>query len=359
MNIGQDSFPLEFNMAGSPVVLVLDSVMNGFPSNSSFRQVEITVSVARVDTGGVGSFVFLVDAVSDRLCIDIASALRSMLFDIAYDYGWMERETVVYPSLTFKVECREKYMVDGNILFGETNTFMTGSRAVPGRVSEVDRLRLTSSIADSYGSLRFTTKPKSDMEIVPLGEYVATYSIGAEGGVVGTSRHMNTEGLHTLSDGRKVYVVPDDGAIFPLRFVNSMGVLDTATAICKEALSYNIQTESYSVTKHPDNLIPSGMDALKSGGRGKLSLSSGFVSRQWADWWTEEVMRATKCWIRYGSRYVKNGDELSLAPMWVPCIITPKDDEVVVYDRRSQSVCYVEFEAEICNEGSLLRGLLD
>ena len=345
-------------MVGSPVVLVLSDVLSSFPVGSTFRQVEITVTGVVEGEGETQSYVYLVDASSDRLNVDIASALRSMLFNIGYGSTWLDRDVINYPSVTFRVDYRTKYMVDGEIYYGESQLYNAECRAVPGRISEMDRLRINGHVADYYNLLRFTTKPSDGIEIVPVGENVVTHSIGQSSGVVGKTYTVDAAGVHTLADGRKVYGVVDDGTLFSLRFVNSMGVLDTATAICKEALSYSVQTEGYNLTTAPSNRLPSGMEALKRGGRGKLALSSGFVNRQWADWWAEEVMRTTKCWIKYGYQYSTNGNKYDDLPLWLPCILTPKDEDIVVYDRSSQGLCYVEFEAEIGIEGSLLRTVI-
>ena len=345
-------------MVGSPVVLVLSGVLSSFPVGSTFRQVEITVT-GQVEGGSDSrSYLFLVDVGGDELRVDIASALRSMLFDVGYDAAWLDRDVINYPSVTFRVDYRTKYMVDGEIYYGESQLYNSGCRAVPGRISEMDRLRINGHVADYYNLLRFTTKPSDGIEIVPVGENVVTHSIGQFSGVVGKTYTVDAAGVHTLADGRKVYGVVDDGTLFSLRFVNSMGVLDTATAICKEALSYSVQTEGYNLTTAPSNRLPSGMEALKRGGRGKLTMSSGFVSRQWADWWAEEVMRTTKCWIKFGNQYITTGDVVTVLPLWLPCILTPKDEEITVYDRSSLGLCSVEFKAEISLEGSLLRTVI-
>lgn len=346
-------------MAGSPVVLVLDGVQSGFPSNSTFRQVEVTVRCTHGDTGEERSFIFLLDVYGDTMRVDISSALRSMLFNTDYSYSWLNRASMTYPYVTFGVDCREKYMVDGSVYYGMTQSYRYDSRAVPGRISEMDRLRISGHVADYYTKLRFTAKPTTGLELVPKGEQVATYSVGSSGGIACTTATMDSEGLHTLADGRNVFVVEDDGNLFPLRFVNSMGVMDTATAFCREALSYEVTTESFTVTEAPSNLDPSGMEALKGEGIGTLTLSSGFVTRKWADWWAEEVMRTTKCWVRFGKQYHMTGDVIAVLPMWLPCILTPKDDETVVYDRSSQGLCYVPFEARICHTGSLMRSVMD
>lgn len=345
-------------MAGSPVVLVLDDVLSGFPSNSVFRQVELTVNVMLNTTGTSRQFPFLHDVSGDTLLVNLSTALRSMLDSVEYQSEWVDWDTVKYPFLTFSIDAREKYMVDGEIYYGHLQSFCANSKAVPGRISEMDRLRITNHVADYYNKLRFTGKPMDGVEIVPQNERVVTYEYSATQGVVGSGQTMSELGLHTLNDKRKVYVVPEDDSLFSLRFVNSYGVIDTATAICFESLAYKVSTAQYNLTKEPSNLKPSGMEAQKSGGKPTLTLSSGHVSRQWADWWAEEVMRTTKCWIKFGNSHRLMGDSWMVEPLWLPCILTPKDEEITVYDRSSLGLCSVEFKAEISLEGSLLRTVI-
>lgn len=358
MNIGANSFPKEFNMAGSPVVLVLTDVLSGFPMGSTFRQVEITVSCSRPDTSAQRDFVFSLDVSSDEVTVDIASAARSMLMDVNYRPAMLDWAQIEYPYVVLSVKYRAKYMLGGEVLYGVATEACQGTRVVAGRISEMDRLRVRSHVADYFTRLRFTTKPMDGMEIVPLNERVVTTKADAEGNVVGTALTMSSAGVNTLSDGRRVYVMEQDGTMFNLRFVNSMGVMDTATAICRESLSYGIQSESYSLATKPSNLDVPSMEALKSGGRAVFSMSSGFVSRKWADWWAEEVMRAQKCWLKFGKQRNLHGDVETVTDLWLPCILTPKDEEVQVYDRTGQNLYYVAFKLEVSAEGSLLRGLL-
>lgn len=357
--IGSDSFPSQFNMAGSPIVLVLDDVLSGFPSGSTFRQMEITVSAGRPDSGALRDFVFLVDVDSYTLRIDIASAIRSMLMDLEYTPSWLSNEVISYPYVEFSVKYREKYMVEGEIYYGATTDTYKGSRAVAGRVSEMDRMRISAHVADYIKKTDLCPKPWEGMEIVPVGGYVIrSYVDSTSKTAVGKPMLISKSGTVTTENGRNVYALDNDGTLFQLLFVNSLGVLDTATAVCKESLSYDITTDTFSMADYPSNLKVAGMEAIKSGGHPILGMSSGFVNRKWADWWVVEVMRARKCWVRFGKRYVVSGSLTTSEDFWIPCIVTPKDDNVVVYDRSSQDMCYVEFELEICYEGSLLRNIL-
>ena len=63
--------------------------------------------------------------------------------------------------------------------------------------------------------------------------------------------------------------------------------------------------------------------------------------------------------MRFGRQYHVTDDVIAVLPKWLPCILTPKDDETVVYDRSSQGLCYVPFEARICHTGSLMRSVMD
>ena len=355
--IGQDCFPVEFNMADSPIVLVLDGVLSGFPVGSVFRQMEITVPVKRSDTGESKEFVFLVDVDGSTLTVDIASAVRSALFDVEYKPLMLSQATVNYPYVSFSVKYREKYMMDGEIYYGSSTEINKGSMAVGGRISDLERLRVKAHVADYFTKLRFTTKPLDGMEIVPEGERVIVNGIASDGFLQGKTQQASGTGSRKLSDGRTIYVMENDGTMFPLVFVNSMGVLDTATAICREALSYGIESESFNLTGVPSNMKVYGREALKGGGRAVLTMSSGFVTRKWADWWAEEVMRTRKCWVKFGKQYNITGDVETVTDFWAPCILTPKDDTVQVYDRSEQQLHYVEFELEVCAEGSLLRSV--
>ena len=329
-HFGSNSFPTEFNFIENPIIVHVSSSEFAFPADSTFRQVVIKVDVHSTWDGKDSTYYFYADASAGTdLSVDISSALRGAMkgwepdastLNISYDTAF----DCDYPYATFSATLSEKYMQDG-IVYEIAGATREGAYAYYGGLSGYELLTFDSHAANFASGMFFTRKPKSG-EVHAVGD-ISTSSV-INTGVVRTHGEVIT-----TADFEK-------GELQQFLFVNSLGVLETVSAFSRESLAYGIESETKNLASAPAYFAKPNRTTHKTGGRGKLAMSSGFVTRDWADWWTTEFLMAKKYWMLYDGR-------------WLPVTVTPADDESTVYNKAEQRIPHVDFDVEIAVEGSI------
>lgn len=353
--IAANSYPLEWNFIDNPVVVGLTDFE--FPESTeeapvTFKQIVIQVDVTPTYEGATTkSYTFRSDiGEQTEVWIDISTALRS-----AMNVWHPSPDKVVtandgdiyleYPQATFTLKAHEVYLLDGAEWTGG-EVSVAEAKAFYGGLSEYELMSIGTHVADYYASMPFSKKPSDYNPMVGdiggVGDWrIVTYLTA--NGVVRSDIYSKTDGQ--LSEGEYRQFL----------FVNSLGVLETATALMRESLSYGIESEQKSLVTSPAYFASPNLTATKSGGRAVMQMSSGIVSREWVDWWTTEFLMASRYWMRMGSyRKMNTEGEWIDTPLWLPCTVTPADDEQLIYNRAEQRLPHVDFEVAISVGGSLL-----
>lgn len=96
---------------------------------------------------------------------------------------------------------------------------------------------------------------------------------------------------------RKVFVEdnPDRHQFF---FINSFGMLETASAVCYESKQKELSTTEYNRVQEPGFRPSSFHSADVTSKPDTWAMSTGFISREWAEWWTTEFLKSKKHWLR-------------------------------------------------------------
>lgn len=324
VTIGGDSFPSSFNFIENPVIVNVS--YSGFPGNSTFRQVVVKVSVTPTYDNVARVYSFCADASSgSSVAVDVSSALRAAM------NGWSPDEslarsgnTVYYEYASFTVTVSGKYMQNGDVVevAGQTSA---ESYAYYGGLNSYELFMESGHVENWHASLDFSRKPSGELKAG--GDLVSVSSVS--GNQVRTTFSESSDSHFTRQETRQFL------------FVNSLGVFETCTAMCLESLSYGISSETRNLVSAPAYFSKPDRTTHKTGSRGTMKMSSGTVSRAWADWWTTEFLMAKRYWMYYDGR-------------WLPVTITPSDDETLVYDRAEQRLPHVDFDVEIAVEGSVL-----
>ena len=324
VTIGGNSFPSSFNFIENPVIVNVS--YSGFPDDSTFRQVVVKVSVIPTFDNVARDYSFYADASSGSIvAVDVSSALRGAM------NGWSPDESQVknggsvsYAYASFVVTVSGKYMQNGDVVEIAGQTSGT-AYAYYGGLNNYELFTESRHVEDWHSSLDFSRKPSGELKA--NGDLISVSSFS--GSQVRTVFTASSDNRFTQQETRQFL------------FVNSLGVLETCTAMCMESLAYGIESEVKNLVSAPAYFAKPNRTTHKVGSRGVMKMSSGTVSRAWADWWTTEFLMAKKYWMQYDGR-------------WLPVTITPSDDETLVYDRSEQRLPHVDFEVEIAVEGSIL-----
>ena len=332
--------------AHSPVVIRVSGLKWPTETPSPFTVVRITVTYNnnevgrfRADTGGESEIVF-----------DISSALRAIWAD--YDFSQeaasanSNGSTIRgYRGYTFDVYT--EYLSDG--VFTQTHEGpIPGGACCIGKLTEWERRKASTDVSGlQLTNLRFgdaSTKPTSSPERV--GENSCTSWVGL--GANGTVSHFYAPGATMGNDSETEHapmVLRDSQPYVDFLFLNRRGAVETCSGLTMEAMDIDTEVTQYALVGRPSFAPARSLMAIGSENRRSWQMSSGPVTREWAEWWAMEFLGGEKklWWMKYPL--------YDPAAAYVPVTVTPAKKNVTIYDRSKQQMPHVDFTVTLGLEG--------
>lgn len=323
-----------FFFADDPIVATLTP--NNFTEGSTFRQIVVKVDATLHTLGAAKShsYKFILNAEENNVPVvtNVSSAMRSILAGWDYDAGSVvDKATISYPYVAFRVSAWEREMTSDGIVVDRDSSSQGLFRAYLGGVGGYTRWKYTGdypTINDSkvyYPSdtvFSFTRKPAGEV----YGNDFLLCTSAPDGVMVKTSI-TKVSGSDTRN--RVTFL-----------FVNSRGVFETISVLPYESLSYEVISSRKSLFQPPSYASKPIATTHKQGGGAVWQMSSGYVSRDWADWYASEFLMAKRYWMQFDGA-------------WLPVTVEPTSDQVVVYDREDPSLKHVPFEVRAAVNGSV------
>ena len=371
--------------ADSPVVIDISGLE--WSGSSPFNIVRVnvnyngeTIGDFHADTGGQSSISF-----------DIQSALRAIWSDYVYsgeveaandakdgkttglnsiilsgggytaktdgiDFFGTNQGVRAFRSYSLEVLTEYLDSQDGEFTQTSSGTF-TGGRCGIGGLTELERSLISNKVDADMSHWEHTnqrngdasTKPTSSPERVGKTSitswvdvsnagtqstfYSPTYNSG-QGENNGTSAHAP----QVLRDTTQEYV--------DFLFVNRRGAIETCSGLMKEAMNIDVSTTQYARVERPAFSPSRSLMAVGTDGRRSWSMSSGYVTREWAEWWTMEFLggKRKQWWMKY------KGPGMSAAT-FVPVVVKPAKSSTGIYDRSKQGMPHVDFTVTLALEG--------
>lgn len=344
--------------ADSPVVIDISGLE--WPQSSPFNVVRVDVLYAgsvvgnfRADTGRQPSISF-----------DISSALRA----IWSEYGFTEETARAQAALTesgaqpYEREMREyslhiytEYMAsdDGGVFTQTDCGEFSGGQCLIGGLTEWERSTIGAKENADVSHWEHTgvrngdasTKPTDSPERV--GSDSITSWVDAKQGYTksifypksATPAADDSPGSQTGWTGHAPIVLRDSRPYADFLFVNRRGAVETCSALMLESLNIDVEKKTYARVERP-SFKPSRtvMEIRQGGPRRDWLMSSGYQTREWAEWWTMEFLTARRHWLLYKGAYV-------------PVVVEPSKKSVGIYDRSKQQMPSVEFTVTLALEG--------
>lgn len=308
-----------FCFAENPVVVKAHTF--GFDNDSIFRQV-----IFRVDTNFENlnsqhrQFEFSVNADgyneggNEDIRCDISSALRASLAKYVYDASIAEEGSVVeYPISRFTVSVFTRAMIGGEIKESGITT-SDAFYAYLGGLSEHECWISDTGINCSPIPL-FSTKPEGETFGQAQLKSITTFD----------TEKKRVKSVFSVHDG--LFDARDRATIL---FVNSRGVYETISVMAAESEEYEIDSEVRSLVGSTAYRPSSSVISYKEGGGAVWKMSSGYVNREWVQWFAREFLMAKNYWLRKDGR-------------WLPVAITTDNDSVTTYDKSEPSLISVNF----------------
>ena len=145
--------------------------------------------------------------------------------------------------------------------------------------------------------------------------------------------------------GREVYVDPNAKNRFEFQFVNGLGVIESISAESLESVETSGTSALGAITAPASFAGVNRLSVQKSGRRPKYKLSTGAITKEWAEWWHNEFFCTDKfrntlaesCWIKI------NG-------AWFPCVPV-LDDDIELYNRTDNGMVKIDFTVHLAIDG--------
>lgn len=340
----------------SPVVITISGL--AWPSSSPFTVVQLdvvyngsTVGEFRADTAGQTTISF-----------DISSALRALWSD--YEFAGevakaqlatssSNRQEVARPYRSYSLSIHTEYISNDGVLTtttcvdGNGNSIIPGGQCSIGAVTERERSIITdlqfADVSQLQGSNNrygdASTKPLDVPERVGSTSITSWVDISAEGTTCVFWHYSLTPEADSTS--RHVPQVIRDSVVYTdFLFVNRRGAVETCSARMLDAMDITTEVQQYARVERPSFIPSRSLMSIASGGRRSWSMSSGYQTRKWAEWWALEFLMARRHWMRY------NG-----TATFVPVIVEPAQKSTGIYNLTKQEMPSVEFTVTLALEG--------
>lgn len=315
-------------LCGSPIIVAVTADSPG--SKATFHRLKLVVKAALQTNSDYEDYVLSWPASDGEvLKFDISSALRSELKE--YEYSPLTSSGTM-PYIKYTLQAYDEWMIDG-IVYEKQNVRDYGGYlfALAGAFTEVERYLSNAS----KNVTKFSRKPATG-EVCNLGDIylspatpssLITFASQLESGPTVEIFNLQEKGAKTIHN-RTIYVEENpDRWLF--QFINGLGVIETASCLTLEALQYEFKNER-NVLNSFRSFKPQATRKMSRYTSGQIyEMSTGPVTREWADWYCNEFLCCPASWVRINGK-------------WFPCTIEP-DEEVDIYDRTGGSFISITF----------------
>jgi len=303
-----------------------------------------TVGDFHADTGGQTEITF-----------DISSALQAIWAD--YDYAAELTAANGRGSTTrgyrgYSMEVYTEYLSDDGVFTQTHSGSFSGGKCMIGGLTEWERSRVGNADASTqeFANLRYgdaSNKPhKRDSAPERVGSLSPTSWVDLSAS--GTTQHYYAPGAtmgNDDSDEHAPLVLRDSVPYVDFLFLNRRGAIETCSGQTLESMGINVKVTQYSRTGRPSFNPVRSLMAIGQDGRRSWQMSSGYVTREWAEWWALEFLggKRKQWWMRYPI-----GDPNGT---YVPVIVEPAKQNISIYDRSKQNMAHVDFTVTLALEG--------
>lgn len=329
-------------LIGNPIMV---SVTASNVGNATFHRVKLIVKAALSTDGTDKEYPLSANAENGEVVeFDISTVLRSAASKYEYEYATTARS---YPYLAYTLEAYDEYMTNGVMYEVGKMSHNSGTKsyALMGAFTARERYLTQGTTRDVT---EYTRKPLTG-EICAPGELLVYPSANitplkitdtlTSGPLINVAT-LTGSGSKTYG-GRTIYVDPNAKNRILFQFVNGYGVVETISAEMLEEVGSTGTTEEDEVTAPSSFGKPNGSVARRDERKAVYKCSSGYINKEWAEWWATEFLGGDKwrkggrckCWV------LLDGN-------WFPCTVVP-DDDITLYDRSKPGLIHVDFEVRV------------
>lgn len=333
-------------LIGSPIEVSV--VAESVGSKATFHRVKLIVSAALSSDGQYEDFELSAPVTDGETAIfDISDALRTVAGKFAF---YPISAEITYPYLAYTMKAWDEYMIDGilhekvaersygSTMYALMGAFTDAERYLSSGTKQVTAFTRKPSkgeVCSQNESVVYPSAPSSPIYIsssISNGPTVKVLSLSGKSGVVSVG-------------GREIYVDPIAKNRFEFQFVNGLGVIESISAESLESVETSGTSELGVITAPASFTGVNRLSVQKSGRRPKYKLSTGYITKEWAEWWHNEFFCTDKfrntlaesCWINIGGP-------------WFPCVPVLEDD-FTLYNRTDNGMVKIDFTVHLAIDG--------
>jgi hypothetical protein len=334
--------------ANSPVIIRVSGLAwpTTPPSPFTIVRVEVVydskvVGEFKADTGGQTEITF-----------DISSALQAIWADYTYAAELAAangRSSTTRGYRSYSMEVYTEYLSNDGVFTQTHSGSFSGGKCIIGGLTEWERSRVgnADASAQEFANPRYgdaSTKPTETPERVGSLSPTSWVDLSASG----TTQHYYAPGATMGNDDNSDHaplVLRDSVPYVDFLFLNRRGAIETCSGQTLESMGINVKVTQYSRTERPSFNPVRSLMAIGQDGRRSWQMSSGYVTREWAEWWAMEFLggKRKQWWMRYPI-----GDANGT---YVPVIVEPSKQNISIYDRSKQNMPHVDFTVTLALEG--------
>lgn len=363
--------------ADNPVIITVSNL--DFPQASPIKVVRVQVL-----HGGkvMGEFPGeAAGAAPYSITFDISSALRALWAEETFATEVAKATSALSGSTAYQymrdakpysLKVLTEYIdpTDGEYTQTESPLYAGGSCVIGGR-TEWERSLVTDDSKRDVSSLEksnprngdASTKPRTTPELVGSQSITSWVDVGLNRNIFpnmpGTKSIFYPYTTQPAGDDSQPYqnwnghapiVIRDTVPYADFIFVNRRGAVETCSAQMLESLDIPVDTRQSTRIETPTYRPSRTIMATATGGRRSWSMSSGYQTREWAEWWTLEFLMARRHWMRYPLPGAAVSGA-SPSDSFVPVTVTPAKKTTGIYDRTKQEMPHVDFTVTLALEG--------
>lgn len=321
--------------ANNPIVITAEVQNGDFVSKASFHQLQLTVTLQDKDETKQYPFSSQFSYGGEKIEIDISSAFIAwyMLKDRIKEPSHTDNK---YEVCKGKVMSKVVYIKDGEEFTSPETLVVENLYVLRGGVFSHQRRMLGNpSMAVLHYSERLSAKP--NYEVRNVGDtHIASYFDYETKTVESTRAILTASDAASVAD--TVIALEDSQHRREFFFRNRFGVIESVSAFAYEKKEATMDSERYPIVAAPSfapklNVMTKARISAEA-----YECSSGYVTEEWAKWWTEDFLTAEYHWMRTEI----DGEEVVL-----PCHVEPSDDDVTLFDDTDNRLYEVVFKVEV------------
>lgn len=288
--------------ANDPIIVQAVTTAADVPVNATLPQL-----VLRITANGHTHEIPQQFVPGDTLRTDISSALQA-------EYQLIDRQSEPTPNLTShtytafsaKIEAYVRYLINGTEYNGTPSTVMDGIYVLRGGLSAYLRKHFAAAPSAAVQALaaKLTTKPamvevggtRRILEVKNVGDTQLISSYNTSTHVVSTNATAITAQTTPSAD---IPLIETDDHRHQIVFRNSLGVLETFSVKNLQKKVLTVNAEKYPVLSTPSysptlNILTEAEPVADN-----VEMSTGYMPREWVEWFIREVLTATYVWMAF------------------------------------------------------------